>query len=66
MPDDCGSTTDSANAAATAASAALPPSRSTAAAASLASGCAVATAPRGEAAVTARVAASRVASTRRT
>ena len=46
IPEDCGSTTLSANAAATAASAAFPPCRRTWTATSLASGCAVATAPR--------------------
>src|SRR3954470_9022964 len=54
MPLDCGSTTPRAKAAATAASMAFPPCRKSDAPASLASGWAVATAPRGETAAVAR------------
>src|SRR5437867_6219748 len=54
MPLDCGSTTASANAAATAASTALPPRRKIDAPASLAEVWAVATAPCGEIAAVAR------------
>src|SRR5256885_14128406 len=59
FPLDCGSTTESANAVAPAASTALPPWRRMAAPASLARGCPVATAPRGDTAAVARTSATR-------